>query len=312
MNTAKLLVPIRKNGKWGFMNQSGRIAVEPRFDSTTGGNEGIYSFRLNGKYGFLASDGKIRCEPVFDAVDSFNEGLCGAVRGNQKGFLDRTFKFSFLHSYKKCFEFHEGLVIGYNELLDYDYLDKAGRVVLRGNISLSDSSEGLICFKEKIDSGYGFRNRNGEWVIAPKFELAKDFSEGLAGAVIKQGRKLLMGFIDKTGEFVIPPRYPPEMCRFREGCAVVWKVTKGRAKAGFIDRKGKQVIPYIYDLAEDFSEGLAHIIIKEKSGFINLQGDMVIKPSFDSASQFKNGLAWVQVGKQCGYIDREGELLHLG
>lgn len=44
---------------------------------------------------------------------------------------------------------------------------------------------------------------------------------------------------------------------------------KLNGKAGFINTKGKEVIPFVYDDADSFSEGLAPVKNNELWGFIN-------------------------------------------
>ncbi|ECL3693363.1 WG repeat-containing protein, partial [Campylobacter coli] len=48
---------------------------------------------------------------------------------------------------------------------------------------------------------WGFIDKSGKFIVKPKFDEAWDFSEGLA-AVGLNGK---WGFIDKNGEFAIEP-----------------------------------------------------------------------------------------------------------
>lgn len=50
----------------------------------------------------------------------------------------------------------------------------------------------------------GFIDSNGNVVIPPKYEVAEDFSEGLA-LVAEYGWGSAYGFINTCGEVVIPP-----------------------------------------------------------------------------------------------------------
>jgi hypothetical protein len=87
------------------------------------------------------------------------------------------------------------------------------------------------------------------------------------------------------------------------------------------------VIRQQYFFADDFSEGLAGVVIGRKFGFINQQGEMVIQPRFTprrrayswdplvATSRFSEGLAPVttdpefEVGKAYGYINPKGEFV---
>ena len=97
-------------------------------------------------------------------------------------------------------------------------------------------------------------------------------------------------------------------------------ITKNnKDKFGFIDINNKIVIPFEYDDAKDFSEGLAYVAKGEtfrtlKSGFINKKGEIVIPLKFANNTLeepfFKEGLAPIRVGvNKIGYINTKGEFV---
>ena len=88
---------------------------------------------------------------------------------------------------------------------------------------------------------------------------------------LMKGQKI--GYIDRTGKFVIPPQFD-EGNHFSEGLALVKKGNQW----SFIEKSGKQVI--VIEAAEvgDFSEGLARIRRGNVWGFINKKGEIAIKP----------------------------------
>jgi hypothetical protein len=50
------------------------------------------------------------------------------------------------------------------------------------------------------------------------------------------------------------------------------------------------VIPAQFDSAEDFSEGLARVLVDGKYGFINRTGTVVVPPQFKNAGDFSSGV----------------------
>lgn len=83
---------------------------------------------------------------------------------------------------------------------------------------------------------------------------------------------------------------------------------------GFIDDTGQVVIPFQYDDAEPFSEGLAAVLYKDKFGYVDRQGHWAIPPAFVGASRFSEGLAAVEkfvpdTGMRRGYINKKGEVV---
>ncbi|EOZ2107593.1 WG repeat-containing protein, partial [Campylobacter coli] len=63
------LVAVKLNGKWGFIDKSGKIVIESKFDSGGHFSEGLAGVKLNGKYGLIDKSGKIVIEPIFDDID---------------------------------------------------------------------------------------------------------------------------------------------------------------------------------------------------------------------------------------------------
>jgi len=127
---------------------------------------------------------------------------------------------------------------------------------------------------------YGIYSTDGTIILKPQFDLIRGFFEGLA--VVRLGGKLS-----------------------KKGCDFV------DASFGFIDEKGKLVIPTIYEQADSFSEELASVKIKGgKWGYIDRSGNMIIQPIYEDANPFSEGLAQVKFSNsegEYGYIDRTGK-----
>lgn len=136
------------------------------------------------------------------------------------------------------------------------------------------------------------------------------------------------GFIDRTGQFVIPfDRLPKEtflVGGFHDGRAVIYlkrdklkaAETRSDYDAGYIDETGTIMIPSRFDLAREFSEGLAYVSGDGVHGFINIKGRQVIqlganeKPALDQFDYgFQEGLAVIMVGRSVAFIDHTGKLL---
>lgn len=81
-------------------------------------------------------------------------------------------------------------------------------------------------------------------------------------------------------------------------------------KWGFEDRLHRVVIPYMYDYAGDFNEGLACVGIGEeddmKYGYIDRRGNTVIPFIYDKPAQFVDGIAYVKKDGKYGTIDKDG------
>ena len=86
----------------------------------------------------------------------------------------------------------------------------------------------------------------------------------------------------------------------------------------YIDQSGTIQIPSEFESAQEFSEGLAAVMVHGKWGYINNTGRLVISPQYGSASSFSDGLAVVtstpsegywEPGTLFGYIGKLGTLV---
>jgi hypothetical protein len=69
----------------------------------------------------------------------------------------------------------------------------------------------------------------------------------------------------------------PEIPMKKKTCGDLWPVKKDN-KWGYIDKTGRLIIPFQFDTADYFSEGLAAVGIGEKTGYIDKTGKFVVPP----------------------------------
>lgn len=84
-------------------------------------------------------------------------------------------------------------------------------------------------------------------------------------------------------------------------------------KWGYVDRKDRVIVPYIYDHASDFSDGRACVGIgtkgNRKYGYVDRDGNVVIPLVYDTPAEFIDGIAYVTRDGKQGTIDKDGNEL---
>jgi len=75
------LLNIKRKGKWGYMNWSGQIAIDPQFDKPADFYNGIGAVCLNGKSGYINLQGNYILEPKYKETKKFNDNI-GIVEGS--------------------------------------------------------------------------------------------------------------------------------------------------------------------------------------------------------------------------------------
>lgn len=231
----------------------------------------VYDFR--GKYGYMDRKGNVVIEPQFDDAEQFSEGLACVKIGDKTGYINKTGAF----------------------VIDGEGLEFVGKM-----------SDGMVMVGNK--GKYGYFDKNGNQVLAFKYESASDYSDGLAWVVINGD----ICCIDKRGNVVIDAANYIGVNDFNEGMAFVWIDYEHPV---CIDKKGNVVIDKLPEgLSWDddlmFSEGLARVKIDDKYGYIDRTGKIVIEPKYDEAEQFSDGLALIlNENNRYGYIDKTGRVV---
>jgi tetratricopeptide (TPR) repeat protein len=171
-----------------------------------------------------------------------------------------------------------------------------------------------------------FVDKEGNVVLKVEgYKYAGPFIEGAAAVMRGKEKsqythetrtyKLKSGFIDTQGNELFDFIYRGDggIKSFSEGLSRVRD--KRTSKFGFINKKGEMVIPYKYDYAYSFSEGLAAVQNKDsKYGFINPKGEVIIPFVYDeyrlvggSRMSFLNGKVLVKKRRKFFYINKKGE-----
>jgi len=113
------------------------------------------------------------------------------------------------------------------------------------------------------------------------------------------------GFVDRAGNTAIPFRFDFAF-PFREGLAVV----EIADKYGIIDGNGEWIVPPRFDHTGIlYKDGLLAVKESGKWGYLDQQGGFAIPLQFDDAQMFSEGLAAVMVGEGWGYIDMSGSFV---
>lgn len=274
------LFPIKLKSKIGYIDNTGKIIIEPKFDYGWKFSEGYACVVVNGKTGFIDESGRYLVKPQFNSAygcyTEFSEGFAsvsiGSLRKVEEKWIDER---------------------------KWGFVNTKGKVMFLPGISyLSDFSEGLAFFKQGDLTGYV--DKDFKVVIEPKFESAGDFYEGRARATGIDGSEY---YIDKTGRRLFENR---DGCDFQNGMACF----SLKEKTGYINLDGKVVIEAKFDGGNYFADnGLAGVKIGDKWGFIDKKGKFAIAPQFDDVCEFSEGLASFEIDGKIGFIDESGAIV---
>lgn len=202
------LAVVKANEKWGAIDKNGTFVIEPQFDGMGMFSEGLASVRINDKYGFIDDKGKMVIVPQFDeAWWNFSGGMCAVYVDDKCGLIDKNGKWIFEPNYfEDIIPISEGIWQASMDNGSYAYVDSAGMVF----DFVFEYYDGL-CSWSTTDGKYGYVNKNDEFDIAPQYDVAYEFNNGLALVGIGEGldsfdtkpwEKGMWGYIDTKGNMV--------------------------------------------------------------------------------------------------------------
>lgn len=218
-----------KVGKYGFIDKSGKMVIEPKYDHLNDFSEGYASFGNSDRmYGFINTKGEVVIPAVYSNLPySFNSGLAKVMsKDNLFGFINTKNKLIIPAKYKYATNFYknhalvrestgtpillinqEGEIVttfnkdyyldSFKEYYDFtigdlNYLNPTLKQIMNYNKGI---------FKKGLR--YGLLDMNGNVVLDFKYASLKDYKSGMMLAVWKTGNEIKQGLINDEGDFVV-------------------------------------------------------------------------------------------------------------
>jgi Caspase domain/WG containing repeat len=273
------VLPFLEHGKWGLVNRQGMVILKPVYDLLRPFSEKLAVASSNNKYGAIDLRGKIVLPFVFAELGDMREGLAPACREAGKcGFVDHAGNFVVQPIYKSISHFSNGLAHVVDAAGPARFIDRTGRQVFEAVKTQNFFSEDRVGAWDE-NNRYGFRNKSGDWVIQPRFEMVGSFSQGLAP--VKIGGK--WEFIDISGRV----QFSSDAEALHSASPPIDPLigAKRQGKWGFIDHSGKWIIqPSFNGVTWGFLNGVAQVTVAEGWGWIDRSGNWVVRPGSSSVS----------------------------
>ena len=309
------LAAVSKDGKWGYIDKKGILAIPLQYDMARDFREGKAAVLIDGKWGYREKDGSFLIQPRFtDALD-FKDGM--AFVGDT--FIDPSgipMPIEIMGSGHGEYApyFSEGLACVMPTSDNPE--SKCGYINERGQIKISCKFDNAFNFKDGvacvgIDDRYGYIDVNSRTVVPmiyDDFYISHYCSDGLI-RVAKKGDVMdqVWGYVNKSGRTVIPCKFY-DASDFSEGVAFVEELSSDYSSkwTGFIDTNGNKLVQCNYTFEKGFQEGMCVLSKDEKYSYLNKSFQLIAPFEFDLAESFSEGLALVKIGDKWGYIDRQG------
>lgn len=297
---------IFQNGRAGYADLNGRVVIEPQF--LNGGNfsEGAATVVVAvdsffNACTFIDTLGHLLFQPVYESVRPFNEGYAVVMRYQRYGIIDRSGREVLPIKYEIITDNANGFFFAGDEdamaLFDYSFKPLTS-FIYSSTTGLHEGRIGVTSFGR-----HGFLDRRGVEVIPCIYDDAGIFRLGRT-MVAADGH---YGIIDTTGRIILPIEYDDNTSHGRkymyyDSLALVER----DGKLGYVDLDGNLAIPFYFDQAFHFTEGLACTRFNGRWGYIDVHGDVFVPHIFDYASPMEWGRAEVVYNGNVSKMDRKG------
>lgn len=235
----------------------------------------------SGLYGIVDPEDKYIVKPMYKEVD-FNFGYKTGLslvknKSDKYGFINESGKEVVPCKYDYLSSFENGYTVAKNKVGEFDYLhgllDSTGKEITPIKYGRMEyyPSDKVLMVGETNTSNVGLMDLNGKIIIPYQYEFwSKRISKGLWPV----GKNNICGVVNLKNETVVPfTYYMIESYSDDLGLAPARKTEGG--KYGFIDRTGKEVIPFEYDDAWPSGD---YLVVKKngKWGMIDVNNKIIL------------------------------------
>lgn len=195
----------------------------------------------------------------------------------------------------------------------FGYMDKSGKVVIKPRYFYARSFSCGRAIVWLAHNHFAIIDHSGKQIktfFPGELNSIDDFVNDFAHVTLNGEYK--QGLVDKDGKFVVYPKFSC-VSNIHEGLAAASLTAKAFGPStkgwGYIDSSGAWKIPSHLGDCGDFAEGLAIVIENGQYGFIDKLGNWRIKPRFEEAKKFSGGFAPIRIGSKWGFIDTSGNVI---
>jgi hypothetical protein len=324
------VAPVRKDGKYGLVDRTGKIVLEPTYGDIESRNGTVF-FTQDGKRGILDNAGNVLIPADYDEVEYFSHRNTGFVLhlDGYQGYADLAGN---IIVEPDTYHLISGrMVDGRMWVRRYDdatgfytsgFVDAAGQIV----IPLTEGWVSDFCGGRALVATEDYRaqiiDTSGN-VVVEAFEYVDvyvgtgfGFVNGLAAVIRDDGK---WGLINTSGETVVPfiydGIYRMYACEEDLSSGEVWIViVEDDHREGILDSNGKVVVPAEYSCVYPLTGGLFRAMNNNprREGIYSLKGGQILPVEYDdtvTCDTIGAELIIAAKGDMNGVFDREGNVI---
>ncbi len=271
------LIPVKLNGKFGYINLNGTEVISPIYDFIGDfSRSSVERLKLDEKWGLINKKGIAITKMIYQYIDPFVDNFANATLNGKQILIDKS---------------------GNNIDINVSTVNRKSPVIRKYDRVLFFQGDHA---KVEHNGLWGLIDENGLELTPPIYQKIDFFYDKIA-MVKKSG---LWGYIDSLGKVIADAKYEYVEPFFRDGFAAV----KYKGLYGYINKSGIEVIPpNKYEDARGFDSGFARVKLNGKWGLINMKGELITKIKYDGIGEFIGDYAYIRLNGKAGKIKKNGK-----
>lgn len=293
------LAAVNKDGKWGYIDKEGNTIIEPVYKSAWAFHEGFARvLPFDGPDIFINKKGDSMKTEGWAAADDFAEGRARVKVGNSFGYIDVSGQLIIQPIYTRGWNFGNGIsIVEYQEKLGV--IDTRGKYVLSPDYDQIKKSAGdkiLLCRKGDDAIAY---DDHGKKLLEIKKAKMTDSNGSLIS--IREGNNMyLLDISDAT----------KKSATYSNIIYLEQDLWAGKTDSGYVllNQEGNRVNSNHYTQINKFSEDFAAYSKEDYWGYLNITGQELTGEVFGLAWDYKEGFARAAFQEGIAFIDRHQKL----
>ena len=156
---SEALVAIQRDGKFGFVDNQGRLRIANRYEGAGDFKEGLAPVQLLSKWGFIDPSDKIIVQPILDIKSAFHNGMAIVRRNGKVGLMNRQGSILLEMRYDSIHRLgDDAFILHQNSLMGL--ADAAGRVLIEPRFQIIEKA-GTDHVIVKQDDKFGLLTLDG-------------------------------------------------------------------------------------------------------------------------------------------------------
>lgn len=316
------LAVVEKAGKRGIINRYGQFIVQPKYDSISQFSEGRAQIIDSQGFKVIDEKGRVLTTKSYSYIGTYENGRALFTETTENGqnlygYLDRQGKEVIPAKYLQANDFQKDHAVVQISENEYGLINRDGKITNYYSYPfVGNLGDGLLAFKETQDGKFGYIDKNGHVIIAPKFTWAQPFEYDFAVVNMSEDYTNEYGLINKSGNFVISPNFNDINILGKNRLAIGKPIMKGQpfygSKYALATTEGNVLTDYMFTTILPFQKGVASVTTGEKTFFINKNGQTVqgLPIINGNGSLFLEGdVIKANVDQRISYYDRSGNII---